>query len=152
MRAAVGSFIIIAMRARELVPVFCATFLLASCSDRGQEMEEKVTQMQRQLDEAQKQLQAANQALAARTPAQTTTQTTSTLSGGLPSREVVEESYATSVNAFRERFGNKPEKFPIGLMHHSQRANADRVFSLHFASFRLHSFRLTEKISPPTFP
>ena len=103
MRAAIGSSIIIAMRARELLWVCCASFLLASCSDRGQEMEEKVAQMQRQLDEAQKQLQAANQALAAHTPAQTTTQTTaSTSSGGLPSREVVEESYATSVNAFRK--------------------------------------------------
>ena len=114
MRAAVGSFIIIAMRARELVPVFCATFLLASCSDRGQEMEEKVTQMQRQLDEAQKQLQAANQALAARTPAQTTTQTaTTSSSGGLPSREVVEESYATSVNAFRKDLETNLKNFRL---------------------------------------
>jgi len=87
------------MRARELASVFCATFLLASCSDRGQEMEEKVAQMQRQLDEAQKQLQAANQALAASTPAPPTTQTTSTTSGGLHSRDVVEETYATSEKA-----------------------------------------------------
>ena len=76
-------------------------------------MEEKVTQMQRQLDEAQKQLQAANQALAARTPAQATTQTATTSSGGLPSREVVEESYATSVNAFRKDLETNLKNFRL---------------------------------------
>ena len=93
------------MKARNLTWAFCAAFILASCSDRGQEMEEKVTQMQRQLDETQKQLQAANQALASRAPAAATTQTAtaaSSTTGGLPSRDAVEQSYSASVSAFRK--------------------------------------------------
>ena len=92
------------MKARNLTWAFCAAFILASCSDRGQEMEEKVTQMQRQLDETQKQLQAANQALASRAPAAATTETStaSTTTGGLPSRDAVEQSYSASVSAFRK--------------------------------------------------
>jgi hypothetical protein len=93
------------MKARNLTWAFFAAFTLASCSDRGQEMEEKVTQMQRQLDDAQKQLQAANQALASRAPAAATTETVtaaSSTTGGLPSRDAVEQSYSASVSAFRK--------------------------------------------------
>jgi hypothetical protein len=93
------------MKARYLTSVFCAAFVVTSCSDRGQEMEEKVTQMQRQLDDAQKQLQAANQALASRAPAGATTETVtaaSSTTGGLPSRDAVEQSYSASVSAFRK--------------------------------------------------
>ena len=92
------------MKARNLASVLCAAFIVTSCSDRGQEMEEKVAQMQRQLDETQKQLQAANQALASRAPATTTTATSaaSPSTGGLPSRDAVEQSYATTVTAFRK--------------------------------------------------
>jgi hypothetical protein len=91
------------MNPRGLGSVFCAAALLTACSDRAQEMEEKVTQMQRQLDQTQKQLQAANQALAGRVPVETPrTSSASTASGGLPSREAVEQSYAASVTAFRK--------------------------------------------------
>ena len=95
--------LIIDMKARKLMWAFCAAFIVTSCSDRSQEMEEKVTQMQRQLDQAQKQLQAANQALASRAPAATTqTSSASTTTDGLPSREAVEQSYSASVSAFRK--------------------------------------------------
>ena len=92
------------MKSGNLMWAFCAAFILASCSDRGQEMEEKVTQMQRQLDDAQKQLQAANQALASRAPAAATTETAtaSSTTGGLPSRDAVEQSYSATVSAFRK--------------------------------------------------
>jgi hypothetical protein len=83
--------------------LFSVILFLASCSDRSQEMEEKVTQMQRQLDQTQKQLQAANQALASRAPATTTeTSTASITTGGLPSRDAVEQSYSASVTSFRK--------------------------------------------------
>jgi hypothetical protein len=96
--------LIIDMKVRNLASVFFAAFIVTSCSDRGQEMEEKVAQMQRQLDDTQKQLQAANQALANRTPAAATTETSaaSSTTGGLPSRDAVEQSYSTSVTAFRK--------------------------------------------------
>jgi hypothetical protein len=92
------------MKARNLTWFFFAAFIVTSCSDRGQEMEEKVAQMQRQLDETQKQLQAANQALASRAPAAATTETStaSTTTGGLPSRDAVEQSYSATVTAFRK--------------------------------------------------
>jgi hypothetical protein len=109
---AIRSFIIILMKARECGWLFCAVLLLASCSDRGQEMEEKVTQMQRQLDQTQKQLQAANQALAAREPA-AGAQTSSASSGGLPSRETVEQSYSTSVTTFRKELESNLKDFRV---------------------------------------
>jgi hypothetical protein len=91
------------MKPRGLVWVFCAAAILTSCSERAQEMEEKVTQMQHQLDQVQKQLEAANQALANRTPVESAqTSTTSAISGGLPSRDAVEQSYSASVTAFRK--------------------------------------------------
>ena len=99
------------MNPRGLGWVFCAALLLNSCSDRAQEMEEKVTQMQRQLDQTQKELQAANQALASRAPAQPTQ--TSTTTGGLPSREAVEQSYSTSVNAFRKELDANLKDFRV---------------------------------------
>jgi hypothetical protein len=107
--------IIIGMRARKLVSVFCAGFLLASCSDRGQEMEEKIAQMQKQLDAAQKQLQAANQALASQqpTPQQITQTSTSSTTGGLPPRETVEQTYATSVSSFRKELEAKLKNFRV---------------------------------------
>lgn len=103
------------MRTRKLASVFCAGFLLASCSDRGQEMEEKVAQMQKQLDAAQKQLQAANQALAAQqqTPQQTTQTSTSSTTGGLPPRETVEQTYATSVSTFRKELEANLKNFRV---------------------------------------
>jgi hypothetical protein len=60
--------------------------------------------MQRQLDETQKQLQAANQALASRAPAATTTETStaSSTTGGMPTRDAVEQSYSATVSAFRK--------------------------------------------------
>ena len=59
--------------------------------------------MQHQLDQVQKQLEAANQALANRTPVESAqTSTTSATSGGLPSRDAVEQSYSASVTAFRK--------------------------------------------------
>ncbi len=102
------------MKMRNLGWIFCATFLVASCSDRAQEMEEKVTQMQRQLDETQKQLQAANQAMAGRGPAQAEqTSSASAASSGLPSREAVEQSYTTSVNAFRKELDANLKDFRV---------------------------------------
>ena len=103
------------MKVRYLTSVFCAAFIVTSCSDRGQEMEEKVTQMQRQLDDAQKQLQAANQALASRAPAATTTVTSSASlpTGGLPSRDAVEQSYAASVSAFRKDLDSNLKDFRV---------------------------------------
>jgi hypothetical protein len=100
------------MKPRGLGPVFCAAFLLVSCSDRGQEMEEKVAQMQRQLDQAQKELQAAKQALAAHQPAPTTP-VSSISTAGLPSRETVEQSYATSVAAFRKELEANLKDFRV---------------------------------------
>jgi hypothetical protein len=100
------------MRARQCAWLLCVTFLLAACSDRGQEMEEKITQMQRQLDQTQKQLQAANQALASR-PQTDATQTSVASSGGLPSREAVEQSYSTSVNAFRKELETNLKNFRL---------------------------------------
>jgi hypothetical protein len=100
------------MRPRGFEWVCGVALLLASCSDRGQEMEEKVTQMQRQLDQTQKQLQAANQALASQSPAQTT-QTFSASSGGLPSRETVEQSYSTGVSTFRKELEASLKDFRV---------------------------------------
>ena len=93
--------------------VFCAAVLLASCSDRAQELEEKVTQMQRQLDQTEKQLRAANQALANRGPADGATQTSSVTTGGLPTRDAVEQSYAGSVAAFRKELDSKLTDFRV---------------------------------------
>ena len=102
------------MKARYLTSVFCAAFIVTSCSDRGQEMEVKVTQMQRQLDEAQKQLQAANQALASRAPAAATeTSAASSTTGGLPSRDAVEQSYSASVTAFRRDLDANLKNFRV---------------------------------------
>lgn len=102
------------MKIRNFGWVFCAAFVMTSCSDRAQEMEEKVTQMQRQLDETQKQLQAANQALASRAPAQTEQVSTATAtSAGLPSREVVEQSYSASVSAFRKELDANLKNFRV---------------------------------------
>jgi hypothetical protein len=93
-----------------------AACLLASCSERAQEMEEKITQMQRELDEAHKQLAAANQALASRTPAETprpaATPAAST-SGGLPSREALEASYNASVAEFRKKLDANLGEFRV---------------------------------------
>jgi hypothetical protein len=93
--------------------VFCAAVLLAGCSDRAQELEEKVTQMQRQLDQTEKQLRAANQALANRGPADGATQTSSATTGGLPIRDAVEQSYAASVAAFRKELDSKLTDFRV---------------------------------------
>jgi hypothetical protein len=93
--------------------LFCAAVLLASCSDRAQELEEKVTQMRRQLDQTEKQLQAANQALANPAAAQSTTPTSSVSTGGLPSRDAVEQSYAASVGAFRKELESKLKDFRV---------------------------------------
>ena len=93
--------------------VFCAAVLLASCSERAQELEEKVTQMQRQLDETEKQLRAANQALANRPAAEGATQTSSVAPGGLPSRDAVEQSYAASVAAFRKELDSNLKDFRV---------------------------------------
>ena len=103
------------MKVRNLTSVFCAACIVTSCSDRGQEMEEKVAQMQRQLDETQKQLQAANQALASHTPAATTTETStaSSTTGGLPSRDAVEQSYAANVTAFRKDLDANLKNFRV---------------------------------------
>jgi hypothetical protein len=105
------------MRVRELALGFCASLLLASCSDRGQEMEEKIAQMQKQLDTAQKQLQAAQQALAAQQPTpQLTTQSstsTSSTTGGLPTRQTVEQTYATSVSIFRKELEANLKNFRV---------------------------------------
>jgi hypothetical protein len=68
--------------------------------------------MQRQLDQTQKQLQAANQALASRTPEQAA-QTSTTSSAGLPSREAVEQSYSTSVSAFRKELEANLKDFHV---------------------------------------
>jgi hypothetical protein len=79
-------------------------------------MEEKVTQMQRQLDQTQKELQAAKDALAAREstlPTTTTTQTAAASSGGVPSRETVEQSYSTSVIAFRKELEANLKDFRV---------------------------------------
>ena len=100
------------MRPSVLGPVFCVPLLLAGCSDRGQEMEEKVAQMQRQLDATQKQLQAANQALAAQQPAPTTP-VSNVSTGGLPSREAVEQSYSTSVSTFRKELETSLKDFRV---------------------------------------
>jgi hypothetical protein len=102
------------MKVRNLGWIFWAAFVVASCSDRAQEMEEKVTQMQRQLDETQKQLQAANQALASRAPVQAEqASSASAASSGLPSREAVEQSYTTSVNAFRKELDANLKNFRV---------------------------------------
>jgi hypothetical protein len=102
------------MKLRNLAAVFCVALIVASCSDRGQEMEEKVSQMQRQLDEAQKQLQVANQALASRAPAAATeTSSASPTTGGLPSRDAVEQSYATTVSAFRKDLDGNLKDFRV---------------------------------------
>jgi hypothetical protein len=104
------------MKARNLTWAFCAAFIVASCSDRGQEMEEKVSQMQRQLDETQKKLDAANQALASRAPAAATTQTStaaSSTTGGLPSRDAVEQTYSASVSAFRKDLDSNLKDFRV---------------------------------------
>ena len=93
--------------------VFCAAVLLAGCSDRAQELEERVTQMQRQLDQTEKQLQAANHALADRAAAQSATPTSSVATGGLPSRDAVEQSYAASVAAFRKELDSKLKDFRV---------------------------------------
>jgi hypothetical protein len=93
--------------------MFCAAVLLASCSDRAQELEEKVTQMQRQLDQTEKQLRAANQALANRGSAEGATQTSSVATGGLPTRDVVEQTYAASVAAFRKELDSKLKDFRV---------------------------------------
>jgi hypothetical protein len=93
--------------------VFCAAVLLASCGERAQELEEKVTQMQRQLDQTEKQLQAANQALANRAAAQSPSPNSSVALGGLPSREAVEQSYAASVAAFRKELDSTLKDFSI---------------------------------------
>lgn len=95
----------------------CAALMLAGCSDRGQEMEEKVVQMQRQLDQAQKELTTANQSLAAAnqalaaakqaaasgTPVETARPVAPITAGGLPSRETVEASYAAGVSELRKK-------------------------------------------------
>jgi hypothetical protein len=103
------------MKACNLASVCCAAFIVTSCSDRGQEMEEKVAQMQRQLDETQKQLQAANQTLISHTPAATKTETStaSSASGGLPSRDAVEQSYAANVTAFRKDLDANLKNFRV---------------------------------------
>ena len=93
--------------------VFCAAVLLASCSERAQELEEKVTHMQRQLDQTEKQLRAANQALANRAAAEGATQTSSVATGGLPARDAVEQSYAASVAAFRKELDSKLKDFRV---------------------------------------
>jgi outer membrane murein-binding lipoprotein Lpp len=93
--------------------LFCAVVLLASCSDRAQELEEKVTQMQRQLDQTEKQLQAANQARANRAAAESATPTSSVATVGLPSRDAVEQSYAASVAAFRKELDSKLKDFRV---------------------------------------
>jgi len=78
-------------------------------------MEEKIAQMQKQLDAAQKQLQAANQALAAQQPAaqQPTQSSTSSTTGGLPARETVEQTYATSVSTFRKELEANLKDFRV---------------------------------------
>ena len=68
--------------------------------------------MQRQLDQAQKQLQAANQTLAAREPAPTTP-ISSISTAGLPSREAVEQSYSSSVSAFRKELEANLKDFRV---------------------------------------
>ena len=70
--------------------------------------------MQRQLDETQKQLQAANQALASRAPvAAADTSSASSGTGGLPSRDAVEQSYASTVNAFRKELDASLKNFRV---------------------------------------
>ena len=103
------------MKARNLTWFFFAAFIVTSCSDRGQEMEEKVAQMQRQLDDTQKQLQAANQALASRAPAAASSESSaaSSSTGGLPSRDAVEQSYSATVNSFRKDLDANLKNFRV---------------------------------------
>lgn len=88
-----------------------AALFLTSCSERAQEMEEKVTQLQRQLDQTQKQLQAANQALANKKPEEPARG--SETSSGLPSRDALEQSYSTRVTAFRKELDASLKDFRI---------------------------------------
>jgi hypothetical protein len=91
--------------------LFCITLFLTSCSERAQEMEEKVTQLQRQLDQTQKQLQAANQALASRKQEEPVRSSES--SAGLPSRDALEQSYSSRVSAFRKELDASLKDFRI---------------------------------------
>jgi hypothetical protein len=104
-----------------MAPFFC----FSGCSDRSQELDERVTVLQKELDNTETQLQAANQSLkAARVELRHLKGTSARLGdagseptaapASLPSREVLEQSYTEEAKALKQRLQEKLQNYSVG--------------------------------------
>jgi hypothetical protein len=104
-----------------LAPFFC----FGGCSDRSQELDERVTVLQKELDNTETQLQSANQSLkAARVELGHLKGASARLgdtrseqpaaAATLPSREVLEQSYTEEAKAFKQRLQAKLQNYSVG--------------------------------------
>lgn len=109
-----------------MAPFFC----FGGCSDRSQELDERVTVLQKELDNTETQLQSANQSLKAARVELGHLKGTSARSGdtgseqpaaartvpaaSLPSREVLEQSYTEEAKALKQRLQAKLQNYSVG--------------------------------------
>jgi hypothetical protein len=96
---------------------------LTGCSQRSEELDERVTVLQKELDNTETQLQAANQSLkAARELSKfkgVSSRTSESMSAQapptkLPAREVLEKSYTEEAKALKQQLQDKLQNYTIG--------------------------------------
>ena len=115
-----------------------ATFSLGGCSDRSQQAEEQVTQLQKRVEQLQGQLDAANRDLGSAHDALAQTKSGNTeqkpsenaaASASLPSKAALEDAYMASAKEVRKGIESKLTSFSI-------------------ASYTLHSVQMPESFYP----
>lgn len=114
-----------ARRPLVILVAMAASFCFSGCSERSQELDERVTVLEKELDNTETQLQAANQSLkAARDELAHLKGTPSRFSENmperasttvdLPSREVLEKSYTEEAKALKQRLQEGLQNYSVG--------------------------------------
>jgi uncharacterized small protein (DUF1192 family) len=114
-----------ARRSLTILAMFTGFLALSSCSERSQELDERVTVLQKELDDTETQLQAGNQSLKAareelarlkRSSGRSTETMAEQASArvNLPSREALEKSYTDEAKALKQRLQDKLQNYSVG--------------------------------------
>jgi outer membrane murein-binding lipoprotein Lpp len=96
------------LRRSALFGVFSATFLIGGCSDRSQQLEDRVADLKKKIEQLQAQLDAAKQGNEQEKPS-----AESTSSGALPTKEALESTYEASSKELKNKIAAKLTGFSV---------------------------------------